>query len=94
MQRAGRSGHRPGAESKIVCVPTQAFEIVEYSAARHAIARRDIEPREPVTMALDVLAQHVITIAAGGGFDDRELLARGPRHPRIRRDSPTSNGNG
>jgi ATP-dependent Lhr-like helicase len=74
MQRAGRSGHRPGAESRIVCVPTQAFEILEYSAARHAIAARNIEPRDPVIMALDVLAQHVITIAAGGGFDSRELL--------------------
>ncbi len=74
MQRAGRSGHRPGAESRIVCVPTQAFEILEYSAARHAIARRDIEPRDAILLPLDVLAQHVITIAAGGGFDDRELF--------------------
>jgi ATP-dependent Lhr-like helicase len=74
MQRAGRSGHRPGAESRIVCVPTQALEVLEYSAARHAIATRDIEPRQPVLLALDVLAQHVVTIAAGGGFDQRELL--------------------
>jgi ATP-dependent Lhr-like helicase len=73
IQRAGRSGHRPGAESRIVCVPTQAIEIVEFSAARHAIAHRQIEPREPVTMALDVLAQHLVTIAAGSGFDEQPM---------------------
>lgn len=74
MQRAGRCGHRPGVESKILCVPTQAFELIEFSAARLAIQQRHIEPREPITMALDVLAQHVVTIAAGGGFDSHELF--------------------
>ncbi|HEY7090957.1 MAG TPA: ligase-associated DNA damage response DEXH box helicase [Tepidisphaeraceae bacterium] len=74
MQRAGRSGHRPGATSRILCVPTHAFELVEFSAARDAIHRRAVEPREPVMLPLDVLAQHVVTIAAGGGFDERELL--------------------
>jgi ATP-dependent Lhr-like helicase len=73
MQRAGRCGHRPGAESRIVCVPTQAFELIEFSAAREAIQQRHVEPREPVTMALDVLAQHVVTVAAGGGFDSQQL---------------------
>jgi ATP-dependent helicase Lhr and Lhr-like helicase len=73
IQRAGRSGHRPGAESRIICVPTQAIEIVEFSAARFAVAHRHVEPRYPVTMALDVLAQHVVTIAAGGGFDSEQL---------------------
>jgi ATP-dependent helicase Lhr and Lhr-like helicase len=74
MQRAGRCGHRPGMESRIVCVPTQAFELIEFSAARHAIEERRIESREPVTMALDVLAQHVVTVAAGGGFESGELF--------------------
>ena len=57
-----------------MCVPTQAFELIEFSAARHAIQKRHIEPHEPITMALDVLAQHVVTVAAGGGFDSRELF--------------------
>src|SRR5438270_12832491 len=59
MQRAGRCGHRPGASSRILCVPTQAFELIEFSAARLAIDQRHVEPREPVTMAPDVLAQHL-----------------------------------
>jgi len=75
MQRAGRSGHQPGAASRLVCLPTQAFELIEFSAARHAIEVRNLESREPVRMALDVLAQHVITLAAGDGFDSAQLLS-------------------
>jgi ATP-dependent Lhr-like helicase len=75
MQRAGRSGHQPGAASRLICLPTQAFELVEFSAARHAIEVRNLESREPIRLALDVLAQHVVTIAAGDGFDAAELLA-------------------
>src|SRR5262249_10871280 len=73
MQRAGRSGHRPGAMSRGRCVPTHAFELVEFAAGRRAIARRDIEPREPLAKALDVVVQHVVTCAVGGGFDEGEL---------------------
>ena len=75
MQRAGRSGHQPGAVSRIVFVPTQAFELLEFSATRLAVQRRALEPREPVMLALDVLAQHLVTVASGGGFDADELLA-------------------
>ncbi|MDP9174603.1 MAG: ligase-associated DNA damage response DEXH box helicase [Planctomycetota bacterium] len=74
MQRAGRSGHQPGAASRLVCLPTQAFELIEFSAARHAIQARNLESRDPIRLALDVLAQHIITLAAGDGFDATELL--------------------
>ena len=69
LQRAGRSGHRPGAISKVVCVPTHAFELVEFAGAREAIAERDVEPRPPVGLSMDVLAQHLVTLAAGDGFE-------------------------
>ena len=68
MQRAGRSGHRPGLTSAIVCVPTHAFELVEVAAARSAIATRGLEPRMPVTRPLDVLAQYLVTLSLGDGF--------------------------
>lgn len=74
MQRAGRSGHRPGEESKLLCVPTHAFELIEFSAAREGIANKTVESRRPLLKPLDVLTQHVVTIAAGGGFDSDELL--------------------
>ncbi len=74
LQRAGRSGHQPGMPSKIACVPTNALEIIEFAAAREAIAKKKIEPREPLRKPLDVLAQHLVTCAIGGGFEQPEML--------------------
>lgn len=74
VQRAGRSGHRPGATSVLICVPTHAFELIEFAAARMAITERKIEPRLPLRLPMDVLVQHVVTVAAAGGFVSSELL--------------------
>jgi ATP-dependent helicase Lhr and Lhr-like helicase len=75
LQRAGRSGHRPGAVSQITVVPTQALELVEAAAARDAANERKIEPRNALIAPLDVLVQHLVTCALGGGFRPDELLA-------------------
>jgi len=75
LQRAGRSGHKPGAVSRVTCVPTNAMELLEVAAARDGVERGDIEARLPVERPLDVLAQHVVTIALGGGFEPDALLA-------------------
>jgi len=75
LQRAGRSGHRPGAVSSVLCVPTNALELVEFAAARKAVLASKIESREPLRRPMDVLVQHLVTIAAGGGFDEAEMLA-------------------
>ncbi|HYF60305.1 MAG TPA: helicase-related protein, partial [Burkholderiaceae bacterium] len=75
MQRAGRSGHSPGRPSRVTLVPTHALELVEGAAARDAVAARRIEPRESPCKPLDVLVQHLVTIAAGTGFRPDELLA-------------------
>jgi ATP-dependent Lhr-like helicase len=74
LQRGGRSGHRPGIESRVVCVPTNAFELIETAAARDAATQLQIESRRPIEKPLDVLAQHAVTIALGGGFQSEELL--------------------
>jgi ATP-dependent Lhr-like helicase len=81
LQRAGRSGHAPGATGRLVCVPTHALELIECAAARRAAAVGVVEPRRPLTGALDCLAQHLVTVAASGGFREAELLAevRGTR---------------
>lgn len=75
MQRAGRSGHRPGEISVALCCPTHAFELIEFSAAREGIHKKEVEPREPLDKPFDVLAQHLVTCAAGGGFDGQAMLA-------------------
>lgn len=74
LQRAGRSAHRPGGISRIRCVPTHAWELVEIAAARRAAKAGHLEPRRPLARPLDVLIQHMVTLATGPGFDARELL--------------------
>ena len=74
LQRAGRSGHAPGRPSRVTLVPTHALELVEGAAARDAVAARRIEPRNSPDKPLDVLVQHLVTIAAGTGFVPGELL--------------------
>lgn len=74
MQRAGRSGHRPGAISRVLCVPTNALELVEIAAVRRALNAGRIEGRQSPTLSLDVLSQHLVTIAMGSGFDETRML--------------------
>jgi ATP-dependent Lhr-like helicase len=73
LQRAGRSGHAPGRPSRITLVPTHSIEMVEGAAARAAIAAGHIEARQTPQQPLDVLVQHLVTVALGGGFRPDEL---------------------
>lgn len=75
MQRAGRSGHRPGATSRVLCVPANTLELVEIAAVRLALKQKRIEGRHPLTLSLDVLSQHLVTLALGAGFKADEILA-------------------
>ena len=75
LQRAGRSGHAPGATGRLVCVPTHSLELIECAAARTAVLGGVVEARRPLTLSLDVLAQHIVSTACGGGFRPAELLA-------------------
>ncbi len=79
MQRAGRSGHQPGTASVIRCVPTHAFELVEFAAVKTALqggpgGAPEVEARPPLLKPLDVLVQHLVTIALGGGFHSAALF--------------------
>ena len=75
VQRAGRSGHRPGAESRVTCAPTNVLELIDLAAARDAVEAGDIESRRPIDRPLDVLVQHLVTVAMGTGFHPEELFA-------------------
>ena len=75
LQRAGRSGHQPGALSRVTSVPTNVLELIEVAAARDGIERGAIEARPLLDRPLDVLVQHVVTVALGGGFLPAGLLA-------------------
>jgi ATP-dependent helicase Lhr and Lhr-like helicase len=75
LQRAGRSGHAPGRPSRVTLVPTHAFELAEAAAARDAVAAGRVEARCSPEKPLDVLAQHLVSMALAGGFRPDELLA-------------------
>eukprot|EP00903_Cladosiphon_okamuranus_P003789 g3787.t1 len=75
LQRAGRSGHQPGADSRILGVPTNALELIEFAAARRAAKTKQIESRPPLSKPLDVLVQHLVTCAIGEPFLPQEMLA-------------------
>ncbi|MGJ8634448.1 MAG: helicase-related protein, partial [Luteolibacter sp.] len=75
LQRAGRSGHQPGASSKIIGVPTNALELIEFAAARQAAKTKKIESRPPLQKPIDVLVQHLVTCAIGEPFLPEEMFA-------------------
>ena len=75
LQRIGRANHRLDVPSRAVIVPGNRFEYLEAVAARDAVLEgvRDDDGFRPGT--LDVLAQHLTGLAAGGGFRRDEMLA-------------------
>jgi len=75
MQRAGRSGHSPGAVSKAWYVPTHSLELLEGAALKDAIKRGIFESRDPMLLTMDVLIQYMVTLAVSDGFYPDKLFA-------------------
>lgn len=74
LQRAGRSGHQPGAVSRIYFVPTHSLELMEAAALREAIRQKVVEDRLPYIRSFDVLIQYLMTLAVSDGFKQEEIL--------------------
>ncbi len=74
VQRAGRSGHRPGATAKIYFTPTNALELIEAVSLREGVEKNILESRPPYILAFDVLAQWMVTLAVGDGFTEKQLF--------------------
>ena len=74
LQRAGRSAHTPGGTAQVLFMPTNALELLEVSAMRRGLAEGLVETRRPPGLPLDVLLQHLVSLACGPGFvPEREL---------------------
>lgn len=73
LQRAGRSGHRPGGESVIYFLPTHAIELIEASALQQAVRQNAVEDRIPYLNSYDVLLQYLTTLAISEGFYPDEI---------------------
>ncbi len=74
MQRAGRSGHHPGATSRVWFIPTHSLELLEGAALKQAMINGNFESRDPVLLAMDVLIQYMVTLAVSDGFRANELF--------------------
>lgn len=74
LQRAGRSGHKPGDVSRIYFLPTHSLELVEAAALKQALKQQLIESREPMLLCFDVLMQYLCTLAVGEGFDAQQIF--------------------
>ncbi|HTI57631.1 ligase-associated DNA damage response DEXH box helicase [Mucilaginibacter sp.] len=75
MQRAGRSGHHPGAVSRAWFVPTHSLELLEGAALKEGIKKGIYESRDPMLLSMDVLIQYMVTLAVSDGFTAGELFA-------------------
>ena len=73
LQRAGRSGHQPDAESRIWFLPTHSLELMEAAALKEAAALNFMESRPPLSLCYDVLLQFMATLAVSDGFYPEEL---------------------
>jgi ATP-dependent Lhr-like helicase len=74
IQRAGRSGHHPGAVSKAYFVPTHSMELLEGAALKQAIKVGIFESRDPMLLTMDVLIQYMVTLAVSDGFRADDLF--------------------
>ncbi|MGN6637564.1 MAG: ligase-associated DNA damage response DEXH box helicase, partial [Mucilaginibacter sp.] len=74
MQRAGRSGHHPGATSRAYFVPTHSLELLEGAALKQGIRQGIYESRDPMLLTMDVLIQYMVTLAVSDGFRADELF--------------------
>ncbi len=89
LQRAGRSGHAPGRSSRVTLVPTHTLELIEAAAARRAAQAGRVESRISPDKPLDVLVQHLVTVALGGGFEPDTMYAEvitAPAYRHLTRD--------
>ena len=74
MQRLGRAGHNPNRVSTMHIFPRTPLEGL-YSGLTAAVVRKGgVEHSHPPTLCLDVLAQHLVSMAAATGYELNEVM--------------------
>lgn len=79
MQRLGRAGHNPNRTSVMHIFPRAAVEALYSGLAAEVVRNGGVEYSHPPRMCLDVLAQHLVSMAADGGYDLDEVMEILPR---------------
>jgi ATP-dependent helicase Lhr and Lhr-like helicase len=74
MQRLGRAGHNPGRISVMHIFPRTASEGLYSGLSAEVVRNGQIEYSNPPRLCLDVLAQHLVSMATGDGYDLDEVM--------------------
>jgi len=72
MQRLGRAGHNPGRTSIMYFFPRADGEALYCGLTAQAARQGGVEPCSPPRLCFDVMAQHLVSMAAGGAYSVSE----------------------
>ena len=75
LQRVGRSGHSIHQRSHGVLVATNINDLIECVVCAELTKRRELDPIVVFENATDVIAQHIVGMAMGGGVTADEAFA-------------------
>ena len=79
MQRLGRAGHNPSRTSVMYLFPRTAAECVQCGMTARLAREGQVEQINPPEGCLDVLAQHLVSMAAFKGYEVDEVMEILPR---------------
>ncbi len=79
LQRLGRAGHNPGRTSVMHIFPRVPAEALYAGLTAEVVRDGGVEDCHPPRLCLDVLAQHLVSMAAGGGYTVDDVLSILPR---------------
>ncbi|MDO4740911.1 MAG: DEAD/DEAH box helicase, partial [Eubacteriales bacterium] len=75
LQRAGRAGHGPGRTSVVRVFAKTGADALSCALTARGALEGQIERAEPPELCLDVLAQHLVSMAAAQEYSVQEALA-------------------
>jgi ATP-dependent Lhr-like helicase len=75
LQRLGRSGHAVNQVSRAVMVASNINDLMECAVTAKMMDARSLEPVRIPHNAADVLAQHIVGMAASGDWTEDEMFA-------------------
>jgi len=75
MQRLGRAGHNPGRTSLMYMFPRTLHEGLSCALTAQTAREGGIEKARPPRLCLDVLAQHLVSMATGRGYFLEEAMS-------------------
>jgi ATP-dependent helicase Lhr and Lhr-like helicase len=74
MQRLGRAGHNPNRTSVMHIFPRSSSEGFYCGLTAEVVRKGGIEYSNPPRLCLDVLAQHLVSMATGDGYSVEEVM--------------------